>query len=191
MLGSFKIRMLLVIFIVALVGLSIQSEHSSKKIIEPVIKYILKDYGVEKNISAFVKNVRQSEDERVIPTTGKSMLQVPCNFLEIERKYGWYWNPKKKQQQFSPGVRLRVKENTIVRPVLEGQVMEISRNNEGRTVLIKHNGDFYSFYGGLKEVLVDKNAAAHMDSVIGKTSSSLQFEIRNQDGPLNPQKLFE
>jgi len=189
MLGSFRIRMLLVIVIVTLVGLSIQSGHCSKEVIEPVIRYMLKDYDLDKSISAFIENMRSTEEE--IPTGGSSRLQAPCEIISIERNYGWYWNQDKGCQEFSSGVELKVKEDTIVRPILEGKVSEISQNSEGYQIVVEHDNAFYSLYAGLKEVLVKEKDNVKTDDFLGKTQERLYFEIRNEDGPLNPQQLFE
>jgi hypothetical protein len=54
MLGSFRIRMLVVVIIAALVGLSVQSNHSSGRLMEALLTdYVLKDYQVEKKAGSF------------------------------------------------------------------------------------------------------------------------------------------
>jgi murein DD-endopeptidase MepM/ murein hydrolase activator NlpD len=73
---------------------------------------------------------------------------------------------------------------------MAGEVQEIGRNEEGRTVLIKHNETFYSLYGGLKEVLAEENSQVNSNSVLGKSGNMLYLEIRNDDGPLNPHNLI-
>jgi murein DD-endopeptidase MepM/ murein hydrolase activator NlpD len=169
-----------------------QSQHSSKKIIEPVIKYVLKDYGLEQNIAVFINNLKNPDNETVVPTTTeKQGLQVPCNYTGIEHKYGWHWDIPGKQQVFSPGIRLSVSQNSLVKPIGKGQVIEIAEDIEGRAILIKHDEDFYSFYACLEEILVEEDMVVSPDTNIGKTGESLYFEIRNQDGPLNPNILFE
>ena len=65
-------------------------------------------------------------------------------------------------------------------PILDGWVIEISSNEEGRQVLLEHNENFYSLYGGLDEVFVEEGKELAKDSLIGKTGKTLYFEIRNQ-----------
>ncbi len=191
MLGSFRIRMLAVIIIVALVGICIESGHSSRQIVEPTIRYILKDYGLNSKISLFIENLKPGIRPETVPVTNtSSVLQIPCKYSAVERNYGWYFNHDKQQQEFLPGVYLKVENNTIVNPILTGQVEQIGKNDEGRTILIKHDDDFYSLYGGIKEVLVDKNAWVDSSTVLGKTGDLLYLEIRNSDGPINPHNLI-
>lgn len=190
MLGSFKIRMLIVIVIAALVGLVMQYDHGSRRIVEPALAYIMKDYHVEQKIGHFIDNVKRAEPETV-PTSGSQTLQAPCEFISIENSYGWYWNPETKRQEFSPGITLKVKENSMVKPVLPGQIIEIKGNISDRKILIKHNGDFSSEYDGLSEVLVNEKDWVKHNTVLGKTGSRLYFQVKNQDGPLNPNDIFK
>lgn len=189
MLGSFKTRLLIVVVIVTLAGLGMQSNNGSREVVEPVIAYVLKDYGVEKKIATFVHNVR--DNRSVISVSGNAAMQLPCEYLELTQKYGWYWDPAEQKQSFYPGLSLEVKENTLVKPVMAGRVAKISRNNEGRTVLLQHDDEVYSLYGGLKEVLVEEKAEVELDDTLGKCGNSLYLEMRNQDGPLNVNYLFE
>lgn len=191
MLGSFRIRMLAVIIIVALVGVCVESGHSSRQVVEPTIRYILKDYGLNSKLSLFIDNLKPGIKPETVPVTNtSSVLQIPCKFSAVERNYGWYYNHDKQQQEFLPGVYLKVENNTIVNPILTGQIAQIGKNDEGRTILIKHDDDFYSLYGGIKEVLVDQNEWVDNSTVLGKTGDLLYLEIRNSDGPINPHNLI-
>jgi len=190
-LGSFRIRMLVVIIIAALVGLSLQSEHSSKKIVEPVIKYVMKDYGLQENMTQYLSKFKDERNTEPLAVSTNTSLQQPCDFVDIERKYGWHWNENSQQQEFFPAVLIKVEENSLVKPVYEGRVADISSDERGKTVLIDHGGSLYSSYGGLKEVLVEKDRDLNKDSIIGRTGPELYFQMTSKDGPLNPNKLFE
>ncbi len=191
MLGNFRIRMLVVIVIAALVGLSMQSEHSSKKIVEPVIGYVMKDYGVQENIARYWSKLNVKQNTETVPVSNPTTLQLPCDFADIEREYGWYWNEESKQQEFFPAVLIKVEDNSEVKPIYEGRVADISSDESGITVLIDHGGSLYSSYGGLREVLVEKGNEADQDTIIGRTSLELYFQMTSKDGPLNPNKLFQ
>ncbi|WP_157048880.1 hypothetical protein [Syntrophomonas palmitatica] len=104
MLGSFKIRLLLVIVIVTLAGLSVQANNESQQVVKPVLQYILKDYGFEDKMTAYIDNLWDNGKGQGVPTSGTAVLQVPCKYIKIERYYGWYWNREDKKQEFSPGV---------------------------------------------------------------------------------------
>ncbi|MDD3890540.1 MAG: M23 family metallopeptidase, partial [Syntrophomonadaceae bacterium] len=84
-----------------------------------------------------------------------------------------------------------VKENSMVKPVLPGQIIEIKGNISDRKIVIKHNGDFSSEYDGLSEVLVSEKDWVKHNTVLGKTGSRLYFQVKNQDGPLNPNDIFK
>ncbi len=189
MLGSFKTRLLIVIVIVTLAGLAMQSNNGSREVVEPVIAYVMKDYQIEKKAATFVHNIR--ERGALVPVSGDAAMQLPCEYLELEQKYGWYWNPEEQEQSFYPGLSLKVKENTLVRPVMAGTVEKISRDDKGRTVLLRHDDQIYTLYSGLKEVLVEEKSMVNLNDTLGKSGSSLYLEMRNQDGPLNVNYLFE
>ncbi len=191
MLGSFRIRMLVVIVIAALAGLSMQSEHSSKKIVEPVIRYVMKDYGVQENIVQYWSELKINKNAETVPVSNTTTLQQPCEFADIEREYGWHWNEESQQQEFFPAVLINVEDNSEVKPIYEGRVADISSDERGKTVLIDHGGSLYSSYGGLREVLAEKGHEVDKDTIIGRTSQELYFQMTSKDGPLNPNKLFE
>ena len=127
MLGSFRIRMLVVIVIAALVGLSLQSGHSSSMMVQAVIEYIMKDYGVQDTLAQYFYRIKDEPPETV-PTSGQTILQLPCEFLDIEQSYGWYYNQDSRQQEFFPAVLVKVKENSAVKAVFGGQVADISED---------------------------------------------------------------
>jgi murein DD-endopeptidase MepM/ murein hydrolase activator NlpD len=57
--------------------------------------------------------------------------------------------------------------------------------------LIDHGGGLCSSYGGLKEVRVGIGQDVTQDTLIAFSSQELYFQITGEDGPLNPNKLFE
>lgn len=191
MIGSFRIRLLAVIIIIMLVGLSLQSDHSSRYLVEAVLSnYVLKDYGVEEKLALLMKNTRSRMTDKEVPVLADSQMQTPCSYLTVARRYGWSWNEDSRKQEFHPGVTLIVKENTPVRPVLSGEVVEVSRNDEGRTILVKHGQKLFSYYQGLQEVLVRENQQVNQSQILGKTGKTFYFELRDEHGPLDPQSLF-
>ncbi len=191
MLGSFRIRMLLVILIAALVGLSMQSEHSSNKIVEPVIKYIMKDYGVQDTLAQYLHQIQGEPQDDTLPVSGETILQLPCEFIDIEKSYGWYYNQESQQQEFYPALVIKVEEGTGVKAVYAGQVADISDDEGKKTVLIDHGGGLCSSYGGLQEVKARPGQQVTTDTLIGLSSQQLFFQITGEDGPLNPNRLFE
>lgn len=192
MMGSFRIRMLVVVVIATLVGLSVQSNHSSRRLVEPVLNFVLKDYGVEQKLARLTENTRLSIFlPPTIPASSSQNLKLPCEFLKVEKEYGWHWDDVNRQQEFFPGVILEVKENTLVRPVLGGTVVEITDDDQGRSILLHHQSELYSLYGGLDEVLVEEGVQVKSEQLLGKASQQLYFELRDQEGPVNPEFLLD
>jgi murein DD-endopeptidase MepM/ murein hydrolase activator NlpD len=192
MLRSFKLRLLGVIVLVAVVGMSMQSGHSSRQLVEPVLVYMMDNqYDVGKLISRYVNIPGVGDLTKALPVSGGTILRQPCEFLDIEHSYGWHWNQEEKKQKYNPGIYLKVKDNTTVKPILGGQVMEINNADNKGTVLIKHDGNIFSLYGGLKDILVDKGNDVGEDELIGRTGESFYFEVRGKDGPVNPQSIFK
>ncbi|MGI5920424.1 MAG: peptidoglycan DD-metalloendopeptidase family protein [Syntrophomonadaceae bacterium] len=192
MLGSFKVRLLLVIFIVAVVGLLWQASDSSRQIVEPALRYITEtNYNISEIAQNLINNGKEGQPEQAVPAATSSILQTPCDILEIERNFGWHYNSDYEKEEFYPGMMLKVAAGTMVKPIMEGEVEQISGEPGDRSLLVKHANEFYSLYGGLREILVETGENVDMDRILGKTGTTFYFEIRNEDGPLNPQSLFE
>lgn len=192
MLRSFKLRLLGVVVLVAVVGLIMQTGQSSRQLVEPVLEYMMDNqYDVGKLISRYVNIPGAGEGIDALAVSGGTILRQPCEFLDVEHSYGWHWSQEEHKQKFSPGIYLKVKDDTTVKPILGGQVLEITRVSDQGTVLIKHDGNIYSLYGGLKEILVDNGSTVKEDELIGRTGESFYFEVRGKDGPVNPQSIFK
>ncbi|HWP97198.1 MAG TPA: M23 family metallopeptidase [Syntrophomonadaceae bacterium] len=190
MLSRFKLRLLLVILVVAMASISMRS-NENRSYVKPVLEYVLHDYGIEQKIHAWSQSISSKPEEKSVTAFNGQELQVPCAYLSVQQAFGWYWNSTAGQQQFSSGLRLKVPENTVVKPVTKGRVVELGNDDSGRTVLLQHGQNLYSLYGGLKEVLVDQSSSVAVDQALGKSGSSLYLEIRGPDGPLDPQSLLE
>lgn len=191
MLGSFKIRLLMVMVIATLAGLSLQSENVTRQYVEPAVRFVLKDYGANLQFENMIARLLHSDSEKDVPTSSSTILQVPCEFTAIEKKYGWYWNENTGKQEFSPGIYLQVKKDSLVRPVLPGKVETVLADGDEKAVLIHHEDGLYSYYGGLREVLVSRLEEVNSDQPLGRTGERVYFELKNDDGPLNPNPLFE
>jgi murein DD-endopeptidase MepM/ murein hydrolase activator NlpD len=191
MIGSFRVRLLAVIIISALVGYLMQTS-SSRATVEPVIRYIMgTDYNVEQVVADLLADIKDYYQNRTVePVTSQEVFQIPCDYIGIDRSYGWFFNLKKNKQEFYPGISLRVEDNSLVRPVMPGTVEKITVDGEKRSVLITHNNGQHSLYEGFKEVLVSENDQVVLDSVLGKSGQTLYFELRDEEGPTDPQFIF-
>lgn len=192
MLGSFRLRLFLVLAIVALMLTIFNSDSPVRYKVEPVLQYVMeKDYGLDDRVFSILGS-RSSEDHvQPVPTSSPGVVQPPCEGAKIERHFGWYWNPTTQRQEFSPGVTLKLPGNSPVKAVLGGKVEDISTGQNSREVRIRHGEDPVSIYKGLKEVLVTEGAEVRTGDVIGKSGGELYFELHNKDGPLDPEPLFK
>ncbi len=191
MLGSFRIRLLMVIVMAAMVGLIMQSGHSSKQVMEPVLHYIMDtDYDIQEVFSTYI-HIPGGDKIKTLPTTTGTVLKMPCDFVDIERTYGWHYSPEVERQEFCPGIYFKVEDNTLVKPILAGTVENVQKEKGNGTVRIRHAANLVSIYGGLKEIKVEKEAKVTEGQAIGKTGERFYFEVRSQDGPVNPQSIFK
>ncbi|NLU49686.1 MAG: M23 family metallopeptidase [Syntrophomonadaceae bacterium] len=193
MLGSFRMRLFLVLVVVALVLTGLNSGNQSRERVEPVLEYIMKtDYQVDDRLFSLLDSRSVEERFRPVPTSAPGGVEPPCEAGKIKRHFGWYWNPDSQRQEFNPGVVLQLPENSPVRAVLGGEVEEITGAPEGgRKVRIRHGEEMVSVYSGLKEVFVSRGEVVRSGDILGKSRRELYFELRNQDRTLNPEKLFE
>jgi len=192
MLRRFKLRLLGVIVIVTVVGLIMQSGQVSRRLMEPILVYVMHNkYDVGAIVYRYVNLPGANDLSDILPASGGMVLRQPCEFLEIERDYGWYWDKQEKKQKFSSGIHLIVKDETAVNPIIGGQVAEITQTPEEGTVLIRHDSNFYSLYGGLKQILVEQGDNVEEGDSLGTTGTNLYLEVRGKDGPVNPQSIFK
>lgn len=192
MVRKFKLKMLGVILIVAIAGLFMQLNQSGRQFVQPALKYIMDNrYDVRAVLARYVRIPGSIDVNNLEPVSGGGLLRKPCEFLEIESHFGWHWDQQAKKNKFNPGMQFRVVKDTEVKPMLSGQVVQITVNADQKTVLIKHDSNLYSLYGGLQQLLVKEGSSVKEDTVIGKTGESFYFEVRGKDGPVNPQSIFK
>ncbi len=189
MFKSFKFRLLVVVVITTLVSLGMQLNNNTQAILTPVLSFMLKDYEIEKKVLVMWENSKLKSGIPVSPVTTETFAS-PCESFQIEQNYGWYLNRTSQKQEFSPGVNLSVPDNSLIKAVMGGKVIELGGDNNSRSVLVQHADNLFSHYEGLKEVLVEKDALVKQGEVLGKSQEKVYFELRSEDGPLNPVSIF-
>lgn len=184
--------MLVVIIIATLSGLAMQSDNRTQNMVSPVLRYVMRDYGVQEKLALYWENMRGSSkgEGEGVPASGDITIQKPCLITGIVKHYGWNWNENLGKQEFSPGMVLKVREGTLVQPVLSGSVDAIISKKDGRQVRVVHDDGLISIYGGLQEVLVGQGAKVNTGDALGKTGQRIYFELQNAEGPLNPETIF-
>lgn len=192
MLGSFRLRLFLVLAMLSLL-MAVKSSGDSAVIarVDPYVSWVMTtDYGIREKVALMWDNYRGLSGAGVVPAQAPT-LTPPCRDGKIVRHYGWYWNPDNNEQQFSGGVVLSLPDNTSIYPVAGGVVEEIVNKAAGRTVKVKHSEQLASSYGQLSEVLVEVGDEVGPDQPLGKSGRSFSFQLLGADGPLNPEAVFE
>lgn len=173
-----------------IISLGMQLNNNTREIITPVLSFILKDYAVEEKLALMWENSSLKQNKSVIPVMTDPFI-TPCEKYQIDKNYGWYWNQNTKKQEFSPGIQLAMEDNSLIKAVREGVVIEVKNKKNGRTVIIKHTSNLFSYYEGLKEVFIGVNDKVKQGDILGKSSDYFYFELRSEDGPLNPISIFD
>ncbi len=188
---SFKIRLLMVIVLAAVLGLVMQSDSPGKQAVEPVLRYIMtSDDALTQTFNQLVSQP-QTNHWKSLPASVRTLIKSPCDYLTVEQKYGSYWNEAQDREAFNPGMSFKVAKNTPVKAVLPGTVQAITRASREYTVKIKHAGGLESIYGGLQEVEVKVDHPILIEEVIGKTGEQFYFEMRSKNDPIDPRSIFE
>lgn len=192
MVRTFKLKMLGVILIVAMVGLVMQENQSSRQYMQPILSFIMDNkYDIKAVLSRYVQIPGWNDVDNLLPASGGSLLRKPCDILAVQSHFGWHWDQQEKKNKFNAGMQLSVAQNTDIRPMLSGKVIELISANGQTTVMIQHDNNLYSLYGGLHDVTVKNGNMVKENTVIGKTGDSFYFEVRGKDGPVNPQSIFQ
>ncbi|MEA4923782.1 MAG: M23 family metallopeptidase [Syntrophomonadaceae bacterium] len=192
MVRTFKLKMLGVIVLVALVGFMMQANQNSRQFIQPILSFIMDNqYDARAVLGRYVQIPGWNDVNNLVPASGDRLLRKPCEILGIQSHFGWHWDQQAKKNQFNPGMQLKVVKHSEIRPMLSGQVAQITVVDDQKTVLIQHDNNLYSLYGDLQEITVKEGSAVQADTVLGKTGDSFYFEVRGKDGPVNPQSIFQ
>ena len=135
-LRTFKLRFFMAILIVAMASISVRTPENHEQA-RAVLQFILKDYGVQQRLVEWFSGWARYPEKEAIPAISPRNMQIPCEFLFIEQNYGWKRNPQTGLDEFFPGIRFKVLDNSLVKPVMAGQVTEIGERPEGRTIVIQ------------------------------------------------------
>lgn len=110
---------------------------------------------------------------------------------ELASKFGRQKHPTLNIVTINNGIRIKAIDHADVKTVEDGKVIFAAEfKSYGLTIIIDHGGDFYSIYGLLAEIGVEKGKDIVKGQVIGKINSSpepqLYFEFRNSGLPEDP-----
>ena len=123
----------------------------------------------------------------------RGFLAWPIGNYTITRRYGLQPHPTITDITINnKGVDLTTRE-TQVSSIFDGQVINISNvSNNNLTIIIKHDGDYYSVYSGLRNTSISLNDYVSTNQNIGTLAQSssgtgqLHFELYQGKKDLNP-----
>ncbi|MDY6934610.1 MAG: LysM peptidoglycan-binding domain-containing M23 family metallopeptidase [Spirochaetota bacterium] len=113
--------------------------------------------------------------------------------------FGRRKDPFNNRNQFHSGIDIACPMRSRIYAARSGKVFFIGRKGGyGLLVIIKHPHNYYSYYGHLSKILVQKGKDIKRGSVIALSGNSgrttgphLHFEIRKGDKPINPGILLK
>ena len=142
----------------------------------------------------FVPEVKLSFLERTFLTG--VVFHAPLMGIETS-KFGKRINPFVNEITFHGGVDIAAPEGKPVRAARHGKVVYAGKSDGyGNLVIIQHELGYYTFYGHLKEIKVEKGDLVETGQEIGTVGSTgrstgphLHFEIRRYNKKLNPDDI--
>jgi len=183
---SFKTRLILAMIMIVVVTWAYQGQGQTRATVESWLSYATtKNYDVSRWLkSVWIEEITQ-------PAVSTSALRLPCSFTGVARHFGWYYNPRTGTQAFNPGVVLKIEPDTPVYPVLRGTVSSVTLQENGYQVVLQHGDAMVSVIRGLREVTVKTGETVEESTPLGWGADLLYLEIKNKDGPINPEGFLE
>ncbi len=180
--SSFKTRLVIALILIIAVTWAYPVTGQQDGLIGSLLSYTT---STDYDVSGWLKSIW--EDQVLSPAASTSALRLPCDYIEVVRHFGWYYNARTGDQAFNPGVVLRIKSGTPVYPVLSGEVVSVSLQENGYQVVLEHSEDLTSVVRGLREVRVEEGETVDESTPLGRGGELLYLELKNQDGPINPE----
>tara|TARA_B110000196_G_scaffold97056_1_gene84132 strand:- start:82 stop:1260 length:1179 start_codon:yes stop_codon:yes gene_type:complete len=150
-------------------------EALRKNIIEAKKKY---DSEQLAKLNTIKTNIKQYKGKLIWPVSGK-----------VVKGFGPQWNPKLNTTLDNPGIDIAASSDTAVKSVFDGLVTTITFiSGYGTTVIIDHNGGYFTVFTHLDKLLVSENMIVKEGQEIGFVSSNniIHFEIWGNNQKLNP-----
>jgi len=171
----------------------IEEKRAGLKQMETLIKTILEDKA------RFEREERIRRQQQVLKTKEfkklKTRLPWPAEG-RIITKFGRQWNPKLKTTTENPGIDIKGKPGSPIRPVMNGVVTTITYiRGYGTTIIIDHGSGFYSVYSHVTNIQTHVDSEVRTGDVIAYmgdsgsiNGSKLHFEIWGKGQKLDPEK---
>ncbi len=137
---------------------------------------------------------KQTEADRGFPTTEgifeslKGQLLPPLDG-EVVLTFGPATDPITNLRSFSPGISVQGRSVDRVVAVAGGTVVYVGTlRGYGNFVIINHDGDYYTTYGGLSRMVVSRGEFVLAGAKLGLAGEdgTIKFELRKGREPLDP-----
>ncbi len=190
--------------------------QNEKLLLDSNVNFLLKQSRNLQQKSLKIRNTINSTykgyeliEEAIISTTKKvkdakfltDSLIYPLNTPVLISSFGIHDHPYLKNVKIkNDGVDLFSKNDSLVKNVYNGIVASIiDVPNYGKSVIIKHNTNYYTVYSNLYKVYVNKNDYLFKKQIIGTISKKtskysfpcLNFQIWKNTKKINPANIYE
>jgi septal ring factor EnvC (AmiA/AmiB activator) len=148
-------------------------------------------------LSSFVSDETLAAYEQKFAVS-KGRLPWPVNSTTVSKKFGITRNPIYGTRTEHPGINIVVDSESEVQAVAEGYVFAVlPTQGYGNSVFVKH-GSYFTVYGNLSEIFVQKGAILSPGQPIGLSGSqgsqmgeTVFFMVRKNETNLNPEDWLE
>jgi|GEM_PF-4110179 len=156
-----------------------------KNYLERILKQLAKKKRYTKKI-ANLPSVRIGGKNPFLRYKGRMSLPVKG---KVEKRFGIYKDSDYNVYTRHTGIRIAARANSYVRAVAYGKVVYAGIVlGYGKTVIIRHSGNFFTIYGSLKRIKTKRGTMVKGRSIIGIAGAKpVYFGIRYKDKAINPE----
>ncbi len=161
-----------------------------KSYLEKIIRHLSKREKRVKANRIRVGKIRAVKINRGNPFLRyKKRLFMPVSGI-IEKRFGLYKDKKYNVYTKQTGIDIKAKYGSDVSASARGKVVYVGiLEGYGKTVIIRHTGNFFTIYGRLKTLKIKKGEFVKTKHIIGTAGiKPIYFGIRYKDKAVDPEK---
>jgi septal ring factor EnvC (AmiA/AmiB activator) len=152
-----------------------------------------------KEMERIIAQLEKEREERTLSDHGRQ--SIPSAFAALKGQlispfkgkivvgFGYEVDPITKLKSFSPGITIKGKAGGEIVAVADGTVAYAGHlRGYGNFVIINHDDQYYTTYGGLENTLVKANEYVYAGLALGQAGANglVRFELRRGREPLDP-----
>ena len=176
--------------------------YKYKKLLNDKNKHEKRSKIIAKSLASIIQKegirVRSNTKENMNITSrflaNKGKLPWPVNSGVIVRKFGKQLYPGMKIYTENNGIYIALKPGDVVKAVFDAQVVRIFRVPGGTLAVVLRHGDYYTFYGNLKNSYVTEGQKVHKYQKLGVIytnridgRTTLDFQVWYKQAKKNPE----